>query len=463
VRNGGVVRIVVGCLLIAAGGYLVLKSPTTDITPRVDCGAPGIAWMFDREAAELRPRIAENCHHRGSGNVTGAVVFLIGPGIGVLLWALHVARRGAPRALRVPPPPTGPSIPVEFASAVALTQAGARLGPPAELADHDGVLVHREGFDVVAAVEDRSSPSFVGMLTPETTGTRLRGFVALPATAANAAGVLFVSAAVCALVALFSWMVTPYGRQPSGFILLSVLAALVGQAAVFARIRTNWVFRRGGARVVSALANALECTPPPVPVPEVAARTRWYARPVFIAYLVIVTVLLVLSILRAPHPSRGFVYFGTIGVCVLVGSRILRPWRIRLDGSVLGIGLRQVDLDQVTEVVASRGSMALADGRSRIVVPSVFGTVTSTADMDEAPFSTWSAPTPEHRRIAVAVDRAVRRCALDPPTATALFRAASRPEVGKRRALIPSFLASSVVLGVASVVIGAAAMRLFTM
>jgi len=103
-----------------------------------------------------------------------------------------------------------------------------------------------------------------------------------------------------------------------------------------------------------------------------------------------------------------------------------------------------------------------ADGRSRIVVPSVFGTVTSSADMDEAPFSTWSSPTPELRRIAVAVDRAVQRCALDPPTATALFRAASRPEAGKRRALIPSFLASSVVLGVGSVVIGAAVMRLFT-
>src|SRR6185436_10072293 len=103
----------------------------------------------------------------------------------------------------------------------------------------------------------------------------------------------------------------------------------------------------------------------------------------------------------APHPSRGLVYFGTIAVCLLVGSRILRPWRIHLEGSVLSIGLRRVDLDQVTEVVASRGSMALADGRSRIVVPSVFGTVTSSADIDEAPFSTWSSPTPELRRIAV--------------------------------------------------------------
>lgn len=356
--------------------------------------------------------------------------------------------------------PVPRAIGFSFEAAVGMTEARARLGALRPVAGSTGLKVYLEdGRDAVqATVPTRGAPSLVGMLEPTVTGVRLRVALVPSAVLARAQRFLFAIAVANVSLALLFFIRTPDGRAPSGFLLTGALGVVFANLAVFARIRDNWLFARTGEQLTTGVASVLGCPPPSIRAQEVAAPTRWFAGPAFGALLVVVFSLLFISISHAPHPSRGLVFAGTTLAVSLVVVPLTRWWLPRLDGSVLRVGFSRVDLERVEQVVARRSAMSLADDRGRVVIPWVYGTVTSPADLDEAPFDVWSSPGPRVREAALAIDGVLRRTALDPSTAEALYRSPTATGTVRHPPLVLPIVLVRWAAAVVAVVAGAAAM-----
>ncbi|MDQ1511637.1 MAG: hypothetical protein QOG50_3481 [Actinomycetota bacterium] len=388
--------------------------------------------MFVKNAADVPASQLEDCHHEAGSQILGGLFLLALPGATLLLWTRLRLRLPT----RLPRPPGRPSRfgpkPVEVALTTRFDEATAteRLrtlgngGPAGSLRVRFGHSGYVDARLVLA------SARFSGTLSATDDGSQLCGAIRPSTDDTFRIGFMVTGAIITAIVSLTMLLAgASSGRIDLGFLALAVLAALFAVVAYWLRRLIEGVFPVAVNGLSTALASALDTSPPPVPIQPRSTRNP---RRIGLAFIALQLVAFGARIAVHDGVVAGVISAAIFAVVAVFVYRASRWWRPRLQGTELHAGFRRLDLTQVNDVRARSALMSLSDSGTRIVVSSALGRPEALAGAQLALTSPdTSQDLLEAAQLFQAVGDAVSRCPLDERTAATLHRPVTMPGVSR--------------------------------